>query len=211
MNQSKVQILSRLSSMNPISPVLAPWVSRRDFPDRKAQFKQALEKAKGECRLVADLAEATEVVAQLLAAAGAREVVVQQNDLLDSIDWHGLVPGITLHQAGNTVDDWRKYCADADAGISSAVALLAETGSLVLYSGAGNGRLTTLLPPLHIALVPESHLMVDLFELVDKLPTPLPANIVIVSGPSKTADIEQTMVVGVHGPLRLVVIVIEGH
>ena len=86
-------------------------------------------------------------------------------------------------------------------------AALAETGSLVVTSGAGKSRMATLLPPVHIAMLPESCLHMDLFTWTAAREGPLPANLTLISGPSKTADIEQTMAVGVHGPRRLIAIV----
>jgi L-lactate dehydrogenase complex protein LldG len=64
-----------------------------------------------------------------------------------------------------------------------------------------------LLPPVHFVLLPESRILPSIFDWSAQLPDPLPSNVVLVSGPSKTADIEQTLVVGVHGPKRLIVIV----
>jgi L-lactate dehydrogenase complex protein LldG len=66
--------------------------------------------------------------------------------------------------------------------------------------------MATLLPPVHIALVPESRLTADLFTWTAARQGPLPANVTLVSGPSKTADIEQTMAIGVHGPKRFIVV-----
>ena len=64
-----------------------------------------------------------------------------------------------------------------------------------------------MLPPIHFVLLPESRIIPSIFDWVKLVPEVLPSNPVLVSGPSKTADIEQTLVVGVHGPKRLIVIV----
>jgi L-lactate utilization protein LutC len=76
-------------------------------------------------------------------------------------------------------------------------------------SGPGRSRLATLLPPVHIALVPTSRMTTDIFTFTAARQGELPANMVFISGPSKTGDIEQTMSIGVHGPKRFIVILYE--
>jgi L-lactate dehydrogenase complex protein LldG len=114
----------------------------------------------------------------------------------NQLDWHF---------AGE--DDYRKTCTHAGAGLTGADAALAETGTLVLTSGPDRARITSLLPPLHIVFLHRSKLVSDLFAWQQQRPANFPANLVFVSGPSKTADIEQALVVGVHGPRRLAVII----
>jgi L-lactate dehydrogenase complex protein LldG len=102
--------------------------------------------------------------------------------------------------------DWKTACETADVGLTSAEAAFAETGSIVVSSGANTSRMVSLLPPVHIAMVPESKLTADIFTWTAARKGSLPANTVFVSGPSKTADIEMTLVKGVHGPKRFIVI-----
>ena len=80
---------------------------------------------------------------------------------------------------------------------------------MVLDSGLGRSRLATLLPPVHVALVYHHQLQPDIFTWTAGRDEAWPANVVLVSGPSKTADIEQTLTVGVHGPKRFIVLLIE--
>jgi L-lactate dehydrogenase complex protein LldG len=91
-------------------------------------------------------------------------------------------------------------------GLTSAEAAFAETGSIVVSSGPTRSRMVSLLPPIHIALVPTSKLTADIFTWAATRQGDLPANTVFISGPSKTADIEMTLVKGVHGPKRFIVI-----
>jgi L-lactate dehydrogenase complex protein LldG len=83
---------------------------------------------------------------------------------------------------------------------------LAETGSVGIASGSGSSRLVSLLPVAHLVLLDQALLVPDLITWEQLRPKRLPAQLVLVSGPSKTADIEQTLVVGAHGPKRMVVI-----
>jgi L-lactate dehydrogenase complex protein LldG len=93
-------------------------------------------------------------------------------------------------------------------GVTGAYAALADTGGLVLVSGPGRGRLASLLPPVHVAVVGERQLRPSLAALVRGEPGLLDAgsNVVIVAGPSRTADIEMTLTHGVHGPKHVHVI-----
>jgi L-lactate utilization protein LutC len=96
----------------------------------------------------------------------------------------------------------RDLCATSDFGITSADYALADTGSLVMISSPNEARMISLLPPAHIAVVPRERLLTGLDELFTLLPKPadISSAMVIITGPSRTADIEQFLVRGVHGP-----------
>lgn len=99
--------------------------------------------------------------------------------------------------------------AAADAGITSADHAIAETGTLVLASGPGRPRATSLLPPHHIAILPEGRIVATLFELMPRLGV-LPSALAFITGPSRTADIELTPVRGAHGPVAVTVFLVPG-
>ena len=98
-----------------------------------------------------------------------------------------------------------------DAGFTTTLGGIAETGTLVLWPNSDEPRLLSLLPPLHIALVQASAIADNLSGLIraQGWAGRMPTNVVLVSGPSKTADIEQTLAYGVHGPKELIVLVVE--
>lgn len=108
-------------------------------------------------------------------------------------------------------EDLRRLCATCDYGISSADFGLADTGSLVMISSREEARLVSLLPPAHIAVVPASKLLTGLDELYSILPRPAEqtSSMVLITGPSRTADIEQILVRGVHGPGEIHVVIVE--
>lgn len=98
-----------------------------------------------------------------------------------------------------------------DAGITGTLGAVAETGSLVLWPSAEEPRLLSLVPHMHVALLRADRLY-DTFRQVmteNRWSEGMPTNALLVSGPSKTADIEQTLAYGVHGPKRLVVVVVR--
>ncbi len=120
------------------------------------------------------------------------------------------------------VDDETLF--SADAAVTSVAAAIAETGSVVCPSGPGLARGASLLPPVHVAIVHASELVPDLCDYFDGLSaavgnsplgpassssTSLPANINLITGPSKTADIEGILVTGVHGPRHVHVVLVS--
>lgn len=103
----------------------------------------------------------------------------------------------------------RELCATADIGITSADYALADTGTLVMLSSPREARMISLLPPAHIAVLPRERLLSGLDELFSVLPNPAEAtsSMVLITGPSRTADIEQILVRGVHGPGQITVVI----
>ncbi|MBK8986775.1 MAG: lactate utilization protein [Chloroflexi bacterium] len=211
MMNARDEILGRLRAAGngPAAPLPPVWRSRRDFDDLAAQFTQAAIAAKAEVRRAVDWETAVIELGTLLREIKIGTAVVNDDGPLAGVDWHGRFPDIQWHLVGQTAGDLRAYCAAADAGLSSADAALAETGSVIISSGPGQSRMATLLPPIHIVLLPTSRLTSDLFTWTQARQAPTPANITLISGPSKTADIEQTMAVGVHGPKRFIVILYD--
>lgn len=100
---------------------------------------------------------------------------------------------------------------DYDVGISTAQAAIAETGTLMLDSEAERHRLVSLVPPVHIAIVDAANIRLTLGEALATAGqgSDLSPTITFITGPSRTADIELTLAIGVHGPQELYVIVKE--
>ena len=90
-------------------------------------------------------------------------------------------------------------------------AAIAQTGSIVFRSASQSPRMLSLVPPVHIAIVDAQRTFSTLHELMhqERWADSMPTNMILVSSPSKTADIEETMAYGAHGPMELVVILVE--
>jgi L-lactate dehydrogenase complex protein LldG len=203
---AREEILARLRQQQRGQPMPAAWQSKRQFDDLAAQFTQALTAVSGEVIRVNDFDEGVAALGDLLHELNAQRVVVNgERPLLEAKLPHRF-PKITWHTVGQSDGDLRAFCANADVGVSSAAAALAETGSVLIESGAGKSRLATLLPPIHIVLLPTNLITTDLFTWAAARQGVPPTNMTFVSGPSKTADIEQTLAIGVHGPKRFIVI-----
>lgn len=207
MSEARQEILRRLRGRKGGEIHPGSWPSPRTFSDLVKRFVEALEVAHGEAYVEDDADGAVRRLERLLVELGARHIVCQNEPPLDSLNLPGRVPAFEWHVVGQTTGSFRALCARADVGVSSAQAALAETGTVIVESGPGRSRLVTLLPPVHVVLLPAGRLLADLFTWVEQHEWPLPANVTLISGPSKTADIEQTLEIGVHGPRRLVVIV----
>jgi L-lactate dehydrogenase complex protein LldG len=104
----------------------------------------------------------------------------------------------------------QERCAAVQVGITSADYALADTGSLVMLSSPHEARLISLLPHEHIAVLPLERLLTGLDELFTVLPRPAEqtSSMVLITGPSRTADIEQILVRGAHGPGQVLAILL---
>ncbi len=118
-----------------------------------------------------------------------------------------------LDWAGNGIRVEARPAVDADSlGISGAYAAIAETGTLMVVSGANTPASVSLLPETHMAIVEARRVvahMEDAWALLRREPDAPPRAVNFISGPSRTGDIEQTIVLGAHGPFRVHLIIVE--
>ncbi|MCZ6633460.1 MAG: lactate utilization protein [bacterium] len=201
------EILGRLRNLAREAELPPVWQSKRAFEDLAVRFTDSLTAVKGEVRRAESLDRAWQEVGDILEEVGAQAVVA--NNEWQAEDFTRRWPKCEWHIVGHTEGDLRSFCARADVGLSGAEAALAETGSIVVESGPGKSRLSTLLPPIHVALVSTSCLVPDIFTWTAARSGKMPANVTLISGPSKTADIEFTLTIGVHGPKRLIVVLYD--
>ena len=205
------EILERLRKKASKVEMPGAWQSQRNFPDLAERFTTSLTAVRGEVRRAENLEAALVEVGTILGEVSAKAVVANNEAPLSEVALGERWREREWHIVGQTPGDLREFCARADAGLSGVEAALAETGSLVVHSGVGKSRLATLLPPVHIALVPVSCLEPDIFTWTASRTqgASMPSNLNLISGPSKSADIEFTLTLGVHGPKRLVAVLYE--
>ncbi len=100
---------------------------------------------------------------------------------------------------------------EIDAAITTTRGGIAETGSLILWPTPDEPRLMSLVPPIHIAVLNSSQIYSTFREAMisENWVSEMPTNALLISGPSKTADIEQTLVYGIHGCKELVVLILQ--
>ena len=123
----------------------------------------------------------------------------------------GVTGLVQVHTGFTERDELKEACAAADIGITSVDYALAATGSFVMLSSPNEARLVSLLPPAHIAVFPRSRILANLDELLTVLPRPADqtSSMVLITGPSRTADIEQILVRGVHGPGEIYAVIVD--
>lgn len=177
------------------------------------QFKSELEKINGECFVASNYEDAARIIYSIIkqhqykSAAINNKLQLKRNLSLDSsLD-------IKYVKEFATDEEIKNGLAVTDVGISSAEYLVANTGSVILIASNDEPRLLSLLPEASIIISEASNLVSDLSIAVKSLKGRnlfVESNCVtIISGPSRTADIEKVLVTGVHGPKNLYVIIVE--
>jgi L-lactate dehydrogenase complex protein LldG len=179
-------------------------IPEMDIEQRIATFCARIEALAGKTHRAASAEDAGAYVAGVVAGrcAVASNAAVLRDCGITTLP--GVETGIT------DPDQLRALCATAACGISGADYALADTGTLVLLSSRQEARLISLLPPVYIAVVERQRLLTGLDELLSLLPRPAEqtSSMVLITGPSRTADIEQILVRGVHGPGEIHVVVV---
>ncbi|BAS29308.1 LutC/YkgG family protein [Limnochorda pilosa] len=180
------------------------------------RFARELEALGGVGRTLRGVAQLHAYLADLIQAAAARDpeggvpVLRWRDERLEALDLDA-----ALTCAGARVLAWpasREEAARALIGITWAQAAIAFTGTLALEHDAARGRQVSLLPPVHVALFRREALVPHLADYLRRFagrPEAVPSNLTLVTGPSRTADIEQTLTVGVHGPGEVHALLLE--
>jgi L-lactate dehydrogenase complex protein LldG len=149
--------------------------------------------------------------------SNTEEMVGQLRQLISQQGWtrvfcreSGLLPVLEEPLKGLLVDE---DLPEANVSITGCEALIARTGSLLMSSAQDSGRLVSVYAPVHICIAYSSQLVYDIRDgldlLMDKYKNRIPSFITLATGPSRTADIEKTLVVGVHGPKDVYVFLVD--
>lgn len=147
--------------------------------------------------------------------AGVNEQVHYLNQLKEKRGWPivgCLDPGLKelLDSFGINVEEIDPVVEEVEAGVTRCEALVSLTGSVLVSSMGGSGRRMNVFPSVHIVLAKKSQLVESIsdgFGVIEKKYPLQPSQISLVTGPSRTADIEKTLVMGAHGPKELIVLV----
>jgi L-lactate dehydrogenase complex protein LldG len=190
------------------APALAPDV-RIEVPsvrmeEKLESFCERLQALNGKTHLAESRSGALDYVERLIAG---REAVASNAPLLAECGVTGLP---TVRSGLTDRAELRALCSTAAVGITSADYCLADTGTLVMLSSREEARLISLLPPAHVAVVARERILSGLDELLAVVPLPAErsSSMVLITGPSRTADIEQILVRGVHGPGEIHVVIL---
>jgi L-lactate dehydrogenase complex protein LldG len=206
----------------PLGPVLAP-VPERDYI---GSFEEELRKVGGVTHQARSRTELDQTFREILGSVQPGEVVLSRNPLLQSLQLSDLLRAQGYETVtwpserqvtADEVAQFRARCFSAVAGITGAEFALVESGTFVLTSVMEGSQLVSLAPPMHIVLYRRGQVVESLEEVLTGLrngPNHRDAgidgrSIVFITGQSRTADIEQITIRGVHGPLSIHSILVE--
>ncbi len=185
--------------------------------DPVTRFREELTAAGGQAHLVPDQNAAVARVLELVQYHAAQRVLLGRGPIVDCLPLAERLraQGVEVNLVDTLpVDASRDAFFRADLGISGALHLIAETGTVVLAARPQEPRSLCLLPRVQIALATRTQLLADLFDLFESRhwgePPRLPSCLSLITGPSKTGDIELCLVTGVHGPDPIHVVLLTG-
>lgn len=216
MSDARSKILDALGPRNGlIGDPAPPPPARADLPDYEIPrlLAHRLRAHGAACHLTQDHGQSFEVLADQLYTAGVKDVVVAEDPTLDALDLAGRLAasltGVRIHRPGDLdgVEAWEQM----EVGVTGCSALWAETGTMVLDATTRADLMVSLLPRWHVLLGDDGRLWRDAqawYGSLDEADRGLPR--VTLQGPSRTADIEKRLVLGVHGPARVTAFVAVG-
>lgn len=159
----------------------------------------------------------TKLQGKFIFCINRQELAFQLGSLVRKQDWQKVycVEEVLIDSLSAQIEDRlvKTDLAHCDVAITSCEYLVARTGSIVLSTSTASGRSTSVYAPIHICIAYTSQVVYDLKDALqavkDKYGNNLPSLITFASGPSRTADIEKTLVVGVHGPKEVYLFLVE--
>mgnify|MGYP001233175143 FL=1 len=212
MNKSREIILERLNNNTDKSSYTKVEVTKKTYGWSKeemiSKLSQNLQSAKAETYLLSD-AELIDWLNEELPKRGINNLLMGAS-IAKQIS-KDINNEIEVLKYDDPYESWsEKLFNETDASITTTIGAIAQSGSIVLHPTPEEPRLMSLVPDIHIALVYED----TIYETFNQIITSqywaknMPTNALLISGPSKTADIEQVLAYGVHGPKELIVLIL---
>nr|WP_207754944.1 lactate utilization protein [Desulforadius tongensis] len=170
------------------------------------QFKAAAEAVSAQVYRVKDLKEAGALLSTLAEEGGAKKIAAASSPMVDKCLENAAL------KAEVKTEDLRKHAEEACIGLSELDMAVAEIGSLQQDCTDLNKRLVSMLPHTHVALVKTESLVPTLADAIAKIDANkdhIPGYMAFITGPSRTADIERVLTIGVHGPAELKIIFVD--
>ena len=216
MSNARANILARLRAVAPQEPAATPEpdfypAAKLGHADRIAQIKRLMEHMHAEV-IVTDpqnwIATLKDVLRQrrlnglLYGPAGPLGAALEAN-------WDSELPSLVGYT--QEVEQCKERLFAIDAGITSTRGAIADVGALILWPDSNEPRLLSLAPAVHIAVLAAASIHDSLADAMarERWQDGMPTNALLISGPSKTADIELVLTFGVHGPKELIVLVLD--
>lgn len=205
---SKENILKKIrKALSQSTPLPFPKSEGNESVFQPAQQEKEIEFAE----------QFTKLQGKFVYCINQQELAFQLNSLVKKMDWQKVycLEDDLLKEAGLQLSDRlvKTGLADCDVSITGCECLVARTGTIVMSSAQESGRSTSVYAPVHICIAYSNQLVYDVkdaLQLVkEKYNNAIPSLITFATGPSRTADIEKTLVVGVHGPKEVYLFLVE--
>jgi L-lactate dehydrogenase complex protein LldG len=198
---------------------VAPAISSPPVTDRASlgrQFTNELTALGAHVHLARTAEEAQAYIKDVIHRYQARRIAISEAPRLTSLAVEALLHAVGTEiislprgSQSNGLDEYKRQLMTADMGITGVEFGLADSGTLVLRTRETEGRLASLLPPVHLAIITTDQILPSIVEFIFQFELPPPSSgVIFITGPSRTADIELTLTIGVHGPKELHVLVL---
>lgn len=199
-----------------------PEAVRTLTQDLVAEFRQQLTAVGGHVYLVDDAADARVQLRDIVSARQLKQAALSGHLILRDLELDSLLQRLDMEiifvtgnaPASPVAGQAPSFTvAEADLGLTGTEYAVAASGTLVMAAAPHHARTVSLLPPVHVAIVRQAQLLPDLAALSSRLQGSyikgLPSGLALVTGPSRSADIEQTLTIGAHGPGELHVLLLS--
>jgi len=214
-DQARQNILNQLEAIEgeQLSVTLPPAVLEERTPaERSEQLQTMMEKVRTEVHRVEPV-QLLDKLAEIVAEKNINSLVFAKDSVLGKSihqEWSE-EKGPQLVPYENSIEEFKEELFEIDAGVTTTFGGIADTGTLVLWPTKEEPRLMSLVPPIHIAILDSKRIFHNFREMIVKenWNQEMPTNVLLISGPSKTGDIEFSLQYGVHGPKELVVLILE--
>jgi len=214
-------VVPELPALDPsgVMPALTP-------EEYLSKFEVEWQKVGGMTYRVASIEELAAVLQKIIGPSESQTAVLSRNPILADLGIAGRLNALnkftmswaegTSTDVANSLPDFNKAAFAAGIGITGVDFVLAESGTLLLSSATEGVQVASLAPPIHVALYRRGQIVGSLDEILARLPiskspdtTTLGRSVVFITGTSRTADIEQILIRGVHGPREVHAILVE--
>lgn len=207
--RSRVETDGQISPSRPIRSWdgKVPAIAYRDLSSGTARFSQALEAVAGHARVLSGEHDLRALLEEIRRAHYVRKAVISRDPECEGIA--DMLRNLGIETDALTSPD---QAAAADLGITGAAFGIALTGSILVDAARAGGRSASLLPPIHLALLRADRIVATpgaVLRALPQHPAGLSSNLVLITGPSRSADIELQLTLGVHGPREVWVAILD--
>jgi len=187
------------------------------LPFPKSEGNESVFQAEQQEKEIEFAEQFTKLQGRFIYCINQQELAFQLSSLVKKMDWQKVycLEDELLKTAGAQLSDRivKTDLASCDVSITGCECLVARTGTIVMSSAQPSGRTTSVYAPVHICIAYSNQLVYDVKEALqlvkNKYSNAIPSLITFATGPSRTADIEKTLVVGVHGPKEVYLFLVE--